>query len=269
MMHDKVYELVRQQFRNAESRNDDYKDFYKRFLDKKPVGIYFDETLMQNTELSVTAFEFLKAGFLPMPFSSIMMSIDGFYVDDEKPEDTSPLYVWFFKENGDLFFYIVVVDEGKLIGLSPFAYTIREGYERAGFLSHVKKGYDKEKIDNALEEQKELIHDASTACIIGLMLLNHPAYKQENIEISERLQKSRQKRKKDRLSKYIKVGMRKEYRDAIESGGGDIRKPHWRRGHIRTLQDGRKIPVQACLVNFDGDPLSIDAPQPKTYIIKS
>ena len=34
-------------------------------------------------------------------------------------------------------------------------------------------------------------------------------------------------------------------------GGGWTVKPHWRRGHLRTLSDGRRVPIPPCWVNME------------------
>ncbi len=52
-------------------------------------------------------------------------------------------------------------------------------------------------------------------------------------------------------------------RSGSATGGGGTVRPHWRRGHLRHLGDGRVIPVSPSWVNAEGD-----IPPPKQYLVK-
>lgn len=94
-----------------------------------------------------------------------------------------------------------------------------------------------------------------------LMLLNSKYVEKRETQIAAKLNKKRGKKGKQPLISYINLNV-KRY-DSLSTGAGTTVKPHWRRGHVRTLQDGRKIPVKPCLVNFIGDdPSEVN---PKVY----
>lgn len=100
---------------------------------------------------------------------------------------------------------------------------------------------------------KNFAEVATALAIQGCVMLSLPHYTQEKTEIDDKLQKARIKRGKETLRGYITVKMRKDIKEALNSGGGWTVKPHWRRGHVRTVKDGRKIPVRPCMVNWAGD----------------
>lgn len=90
--------------------------------------------------------------------------------------------------------------------------------------------------------------------LLGSMLLNMPHYEAVPHDIDEKLRRAREKNGKPPLKSYTVVRPVKAVRDEMQDGAGGWKvKPHWRRGHIRTLSDGRKVPVQPCMVNFKGD----------------
>jgi hypothetical protein len=121
--------------------------------------------------------------------------------------------------------------------------------------------------EELLKEDEYRIQNLISWILIFLLTINHPAYEKKEEEPDSALQRSRIKRGKETLSKYVYVRMKPHIKAALSAGDGTIRAPHWRRGHVRRLADGRVVPVQACLVNWEGDPEDPAAPAKKIYVV--
>lgn len=115
------------------------------------------------------------------------------------------------------------------------------------------------------EQVKEFLALLVQEYLQCLMLLNLPYYEQIVHEPTEKQQKKRAKKGKPPLETKITVRMRHEYEAYLsdENTNGGKKRPHWRRGHMRTLSNGKKTAVNPCMVNFNGDPI-----KPKDYVIK-
>lgn len=264
MLHDKIKEMMSDHANEPDFLNINGMLIMKEFSQSDIVGFYFDDTFNKNFELYNTAQDFFANGFSKMPFKHCFFSfprINKGY-DERGEEYLNYTLNIFCKQHEDGKISILQVGKDNYSGLIA---TVHNDGRRMSFYPITNQIGTKQQI----EISRTTLMDIGNIVLTALLLLNHPVYEQESHMPNDKMQKSRERRGKSPLSKYIYIKMKKEYRDAIEKGGGDIRKPHWRRGHIRHLQDGRIIPVSPCLVNFDGDPLSTDAPKPKTYVVKS
>jgi hypothetical protein len=70
-----------------------------------------------------------------------------------------------------------------------------------------------------------------------------------------RLNKQREKKGKVPIAPVIVIDVRASHLAKSQGKGsaGWTVSPHWRRSHLRTLPDGRVIPVAPCWVNVEGD----------------
>lgn len=91
----------------------------------------------------------------------------------------------------------------------------------------------------------------SSNLIAAIMLLNSKFTRKTNTEVSEKLNKKRQKNNRPQLLSYTTVDLRDLIISTERGGTHASPRPHWRRGHIRTLQNGKKIPIEPCLVNWE------------------
>ncbi|WFS69598.1 hypothetical protein CFBP4996_26355 (plasmid) [Agrobacterium leguminum] len=71
----------------------------------------------------------------------------------------------------------------------------------------------------------------------------------------DRLNKQRERKGRPPIRSMIVIDVRANHMSKSDHDGssGQTVIPHWRRGHTRTLADGRIIPVEPCWVNVDGD----------------
>jgi hypothetical protein len=70
----------------------------------------------------------------------------------------------------------------------------------------------------------------------------------------ERLNRQRHLKGRPEIRSHIVVDLRadKNYTSSEQgTHGGWTMKPHWRRGHVRTLADGRRVPIPPCCVNME------------------
>ncbi len=104
------------------------------------------------------------------------------------------------------------------------------------------------------DELKSLLGESVLYTLMGCLMLGMPHYTKQQVDIDRKLARAREKNGKTPLAGYTVV----RFRESISRGMGDGEggwsvKPHWRRGHIRTLQTGRKVAVSPCMVNFEGE----------------
>lgn len=256
--------------------NDDYssspmRSFIEGFIhEQEPVAFYFDEEF--NKELGATATEFAKGGLIIPPFPSIIIHSTGmlknFKVHSTKAgiDLIQDLTVWLqhFPPSNTLGAMFVSAEKFKSEGTFTIHFIMKL-YLSSGTYDIIdvsKEGWPVHSEAGKYEQAGALLAQSVLQC---LMLLNHPAYEQEKTEIAKSVNDKRERKGKTRLHNYIYVRMKKEIRDRIAAGEGGFRAPHWRRGHLRRLGDGRVVPVQACLVNWeDGD----SVPDKKIYVQK-
>lgn len=246
--------------------------FFMDFINgEDPTGFYFSGKFDQ--ELSLTAAEFAMNGILIPPFPFFIIHAKDFFSDlsigcsklDGKQMDKS-FTAWcryFPDTNHVIMVTFASVDDGKL----PFAsMCIRANltstqYDLIDITSDGRPEYaDK---NSKFSESGKLMVQSMLQC---LMMLNHPVYEVETYEVDAAMNAKRARKGKTTFSRYIYVRMRPEIERALSEGGGGPRRPHWRRGHVRKLQDGRTVPVQAHLVNWKGDKSDPNAPKPKIYV---
>lgn len=248
---------------------------YKNLLeDKNSIApFYFNHNdFGNNEELYETALSFLADGFLNLPFDENLFVVK----DHDVSGDDVALFCFkmtdLYKKN--------LIDFQKSLGFSSARVKIENALigffpvirfkEPMKYFGYVAPGDTvgfifKDKNDNNgknilagiswdTSKEVELTLTANGYAIIQAMMLMNTKYVEKiDCVIPEKLNKSRARRGKPILRDYSIIKINQKYLERSQDGESHASpKPHWRRGHIRTLQDGRKIPVQPCLVNFDG-----------------
>ena len=234
---------------------------------------YFDETAMgelgsedYNRELLDTAAEFYREGILAAPF---------------------PRCLFLFKRKGNTFLaHMQEIENGfrvtSFLNENPIQpgndYSILPalsvdfrrqdcGKFTEGLFTTELEGRAMFAPENVPPSRLKLILAESLLLFLGgCMLLNMPYFDKQRVDIPEALAKARYKRGKPALRAYTTVKLRKDIADAMTDGQGGWKvRPHYRRGHIRRLSDGRAIPVMPCMVNFEGDDAAL---KKNTYVVK-
>ena len=259
---------------------------------EKPQIFYFNRNHIDN-DLIDTGHEFYREGILKFPFDNCMFVIDN-AIDDSQIGQS---YLTKYMREAYLFRKIASLPDGKLkedISKCKFPENFKAEYAFMQFTEMCIEGkiraipnvnfifladskhhgqygsvasfciFPAERItteDAALLKQNAIF---SIGTIVGaLMLLNTKYAKKTEHKIDEKLNKNRIKNGKEPLCNYITVGLAPNKH--FDSGSGTHARPkaHWRRGHIRRLED-KVVAVQPCLVNWDGDPNEI---QKKIYVV--
>jgi hypothetical protein len=260
VIHDLIYSVFQKRFipQAAQDRCD---ALMKNLIYKHPVGFYFNDPIAIRSNLSLleTAEEFAENGLLQIPFDNFIFYVRDIFELMNVPDDGSryenSLIIWFYhdKENNVLYCQpLQKSQENFHLPNAFFGYELTEN--RMKFFYFQKTGMP----HDFLETYHRLT-------LILLMTLNHPYFEKTGGEPSQALQKKRIKKGKTVLGKYIYVDMKSDIKKRLTTNTGSIRAPHWRRGHIRRLGDGRIVPVEACIVNWEGDPEEI---QKKIYVRK-
>lgn len=190
--------------------------------------------------------EFIKSKVNVFPYEKFSLSLH--------IEELSALYVLNLK-NSDIMSFSVEIYVGQFRKISiPSLAVISHDGEKFTLETQFSSENDRNIIN---------VYNFFAAAI---MIINSQHVERDYVRISEKLNKSRAKSGKPPLNDYIVIKLTNETkRKLCETINGEkvFRRPHWRRGHLRHLGDGRIVPVSACIVNFNGDKVD-----PKTYIVK-
>lgn len=149
-------------------------------------------------------------------------------------------------------------DDGKVIALS--VRVMFENHRRDGFvfLNQIGKkiigDHKHVLISNADNDSTELLVNAGfgvAAALIGALATPQAVRREE--PAPDRLNKQRAQKKKPPIGPVIVIDVRasQQASESRKGEGGWTVKPHWRRGHIRHLADGRLIPIPPCCVNME------------------
>lgn len=247
MLHDDV-ELVLKSFRHRFYVGKHPEEFVKKdpelgrwilddftpLIDGHIAPFYFQEP--PDRILFETAQEFFKEGLLHMPFDYCM------YVDHERK-------YWLVRDLGEQGFEVIAL--GAPPDKQPEAMPVLVWkYYRDG-THHCLIVADVIPREEAAQIMAEFVAD--TLCYT--LMLSMPQFTKEQVDIPRKLNRRREKRDLPALKGYTRIYLRREISQRLDRGQVVIR-PHWRRGHIRTLQDGRKIPIPATMVNWE-DPVTL------------
>jgi hypothetical protein len=97
MLHDDIYSIIKNNHHRVIGDSMQLQHI-ELILRKKPVGIYFDNTVKENSQLYETAKEFFYNGFLTFPFDDLIFHVKDFFVD-ESDTGTKDLTIWVTKED--------------------------------------------------------------------------------------------------------------------------------------------------------------------------
>lgn len=253
MIHDKIYNTAGLAISNMEI-GDSFRQaltiFYKG---GPPAAFYFDDTIKDNMDLYETALDFSKNGFLKIPFDSCI-----FYAK-EFCQNKADMCLVLMRGNAKteiVLWPTIIQNNHKQVAFTPCVVNIDMSAPEKASIGILDS-------EDLTQDITDLAHWGTYVALVGMMMINHPAYEQNEVTPSAALNKARAKKGKPALSKYIYINMKPHIKAALSAGTGTVITPHWRRGHIRRLHDGRVVPVQACLVNWDGDP---DEIRKKIYV---
>lgn len=234
---------------------------------RKPVPFYFDYGNLKADEvvdpaIIATAKEFFHAGVLRLPYSPMLFVIQ-FNGSEKVPlilaehnrDDKDKGPVVYNDELGPSGITIMPCHAARGRENAPvinYAGAVFRGAEK---LNYIPFNYDSEEGPEAEQNIKTLgiVIDLALACIL---MMSMPHYTREKHEVPPKVNAKRIKNGKAPYQGWTKISLRREIVEAMNRGSmerGFTMRPHWRRGHIRTLGDGRKIPVRPCMINFEGD----------------
>lgn len=230
---------------------------------ENPACFYFKDNHFVNEEMVRTGASFLKEKILPLPFPcSIFLYDDNYAVVVGSTDYLSRLDITSFRklfDDGEYdsflnkiyyneFFWIKLwvsktIDDQIYINASPsFGFFGNENifYEEL-------RGHDY-KLSNDINVEQQ---NCFEKILSSLVFLNTKYATRSNVDISEKLNKKRNLSGRAKLSNYSIISLDKTYLSADGEGKHSSPKPHWRRGHGRTLKSGRRVKVQPCPVNFN------------------
>lgn len=220
----------------------------------------------QTIEMLETAREFWLAGILKPPFKKVIF-ITKYQADETDSPTILRIHV---AETGSEGHYTVRQEVGvpgnDVFKWLPYWIEIKG----PDAVLHIPDGDDEIPFfPNEATKKEKMDQMAHWICRVMwscVMVLNMKHFDQEEVIISEKLQKARAKRGKPPLENYVQVSLNKACRAMLLAGAGTDRSvsPHWRRGHIRHLQSGKAVPVMPCMVNWRGEDI-----EPKDYKIKT
>ena len=160
--------------------------------------------------------------------------------------------------------------DGRMISLSVrvmFENMHRSGFAFVNQLGHRVVGDHKHVlVTHADSDSAGLLVDAGFGTVAALLraLATPQAIRREE-PAPDRLNKQRERKGRLPIGPIVVIDVRASQRAAAQrkgEGGWTVR-PHWRRGHIRRLADGRVIPIPPCCVNMeDGVPVKPE------YVVK-
>lgn len=251
MIHDEIYELLgdvvieKTKLENITSHAmESIKHLYKI---GKPVGFYFDETVLDNLELQETAREFAKAGLLKLPYKSCI-----FHVDINRFGKPTPTSLILGEDASERIIIFVHYRDDQGSGLRG-GYLVVEKDFSSIFTDNLHESFEVNS-----EYSDNFCHTMVAILSVCILMLNNPSYQKNKTIIEDRLQKSRIKRGRSTLQNYVHVRLRPEIKSSLISDSGILRAPHWRRGHLRHYKNGLIVPVQPHIVGWEGDSNEIE-----------
>lgn len=208
-----------------------------------------------RAEIRDSFYEFLLGKINVFPYENFTLSIEGndglYSIISFKLKDRDDLSF-----DADMFIYSNKIKECEHIGIMWF--------DGVDFSMRMAERFN---IHKDKRKYEDIFMQIFNAFAVSIMIINSKHVEREHVEISEKLNKSRAKSGKPALKDYIVIKLTEETKRRLcdtVNGEKVFRRPHWRRGHLRHLGDGRIVPVSACIVNFNGEPVD-----PKLYVVKA
>jgi len=216
-----------------------------------PIYVDWDVIPEDVDEFFIPFCEFYAAGVSVMPFDEISIHI-------KSPSQF--IDVFLKKDHHERIAFVIFGGTQKDSVVGPIA---------TGYISKPIKVGERViySFFSGSEEEKAATPSIMNVILASLQIFSCNEVEREKVSISETLNKARAKSGKPALRDYILIKLSEESKAKLaqtENGVVTFRKPHWRRGHLRHIGDGRIVPVCACIVNFNGM-----IPDKKTYIVKA
>jgi hypothetical protein len=213
---------------------------------------YFD---FYNEELSETSREFYYEGILKPPFDNCI--IDTKYIEDENdgcPNINLRICVQHQNDYTRILFFVAALGT-KEYEMMPFIIDVKGDKSRLTPMTPL-----------VAENIRVFTAWALKITLLCFLVISMPQFEHTEVDRGEKLQRAREKNGKPPLGRLIQLKLRPELRAMCDSDGesGVIRRPHWRRGHLRRLSSGKITPVSPCMVNFNGEVV-----EPKTYKVRN
>jgi|GEM_PF-3098203 len=212
------------------------------------------EAIADDAALRDTATEFICAGVFRLPFDNVYYEGSA---DLESGRLTAGVVASTQAATAD---EREVTDEYVLV-FRPFIHRPDGAWVDTGVLGVVRPNAD---VDFHTTQQyafsdetqrgdgvKHLLYAAMRLVLSGTVALQSKDTATERVEAPARLNGRRAKRGKPPLFEHRIVRVAPDLSDVLVSGSHRTRRSprlHWRRGHVRTLPSGGKVPVSPCLV---------------------
>lgn len=217
-------------------------------ISKAPLFKFPDICDFRNQELLKTSLDFHFNGFLNLPFSYCLFDIPC------RENDEDILY-FLWQDTEDKIIRLCTVNKETFLPSMIFGKLNDPKNLSIHFIDKEASDREDEFWQTFSEENVEKgMYWCFQTIMQALLLLNMREYDKEEVIISEKLQKARQKRGKSPLKNYTLIKLNQKIRKYLAEHGerGYKVKPHFRRGHIRHLPNGKMTPVMPCMVNFEG-----------------
>lgn len=208
---------------------------------ERHVPFYFDDTIHIDENLYETGRDFYKNGILDAPFDRFFFYSPNMF---PAPDDEQKYFLTIGHKIDSGFQLYLDTDKKDQIGTYD-AIVYKDG-------SHIIRDISKEGYPTVNDDRFSVFIDAFFQCLI---VMNHPYYEKEDVSPPEKVNKKREKSGKQKLTGYITIKVNQAIREKLSDGNGGTRRPHWRRGHIRRLNNGNITSVRPCMVNFSGEPI--------------
>lgn len=107
----------------------------------------------------------------------------------------------------------------------------------------------KDELDKERTEWAKTVHLNSIDFFIGFYgMLNMKQVETVDVPAPRKLNKARAKKGKEQISDIVQIRLTASTRASLGTGTHASPKPHWRRGHVRQLSSGKRVPVQPTMV---------------------
>lgn len=238
--------------------------------DKFPVfrfPTFFD---VWDEELIRTGREFIKAKVLVPPFENCVYHTE---IKLDNGDNSKSKTQIFFEKDSHLALQHFLLFKGRWV-LHPASVWVIEGQPHLCVA-------DQEDIGRSLHKvippnnftQKELVTCGQQLVDMYAnftMLLNSKYVEKVEIKLTSTqriMNKSRERERKSLFTDYVDIRFKHSYLTpdgyVWDKSKGPVYRPHWRRGHLRHLSNGRIIPVAPCMVNWNGEVIT-----PKDYVFE-
>lgn len=229
-------------------------------------SFYFNNSDFDDSdELWETAKDFLHQGFLNLPYNKNLFIIkDGVEGGGDSlivALKTTPETIEFFNSFINAFSNAseLKIEESSMIFLD--IYDAKQQFMPSPIVGSVFRNVTGRLWGGISfadsKSSKDMENNLSVACykiLQSCLIMDTKYVERVDHVISEKLNKKRERKGRSLLRNYSEIKIGKQYKENDASTGTHASpRPHWRRGHTRTLKSGKKVAVKPFIVNFKGD----------------